>query len=234
MPGWAQPGGAAARRPDVVLLVLDEFPGDSLLDSAGASIRSAIPNLAALAADATWFRNAYSVYDSTTKAVPLILDGMRPVPGSQATSATTRSRSSRLWPGAATGRSSSEEASAICPPRLCRGAPTRRPAILPRLAGGREARFDRFVRGLRPGRAPDAVGEARCCCPTGRTCTCRPAPDAEGVRDLVPGMNGVPGFHDPFLTRHNEQRYLLQLGFVDRLIGRLLRRLKGRECTTGP
>ena len=34
-------------------------------------------------------------------------------------------------------------------------------------------------------------------------------------------MNGVPGFHDPFLTRHNEQRYLLQLQFVDRLIGRL-------------
>ena len=47
-----------------------------------------------------------------------------------------------------------------------------------------------------------------------------------GVRDLVPGMNGVPGFHDAFLTRHNEQRYLLQLQFVDRLLGRLIRRLK--------
>ena len=42
-------------------------------------------------------------------------------------------------------------------------------------------------------------------------------------------MNGLPGFHDPFLTRHNEQRYLLQLGFVDRLIGRLLRRLKAQR-----
>ena len=38
-------------------------------------------------------------------------------------------------------------------------------------------------------------------------------------------MNGEPGFHDAFLTRHNEQRYLLQLGFVDRLLGRLLGRL---------
>ena len=47
-----------------------------------------------------------------------------------------------------------------------------------------------------------------------------------GPRDLVPGMNGVPGFHDPFLTRHNEQRYLLQLQFVDRLIGRLLEKLE--------
>ena len=41
-------------------------------------------------------------------------------------------------------------------------------------------------------------------------------------------MNGLPGFHDAFLTRHNEQRYLLQLGFVDRLVGRLLRRLKAQ------
>ena len=41
-------------------------------------------------------------------------------------------------------------------------------------------------------------------------------------------MNGVPGFHDAFLTRHNEQRYLLQLQFVDRLMGRLIRRLKAQ------
>jgi hypothetical protein len=48
----------------------------------------------------------------------------------------------------------------------------------------------------------------------------------DGAGDLVPGMNSEFAFHDPFLTRHNEQRYLLQLGFVDRLLGRLLRRLK--------
>ena len=39
-------------------------------------------------------------------------------------------------------------------------------------------------------------------------------------------MQTVPGFHDDYLTRHNEQRYLLQLGFVDRLLGRLLDRLE--------
>ena len=74
----------AAQRPDVVLLVLDEFPGDSLLDAGGRIDPVRYPNFAALASDATWFRNAYSVYDSTTKAVPLILDGRRPVPGSPA------------------------------------------------------------------------------------------------------------------------------------------------------
>ena len=55
--------------------------------------------------------------------------------------------------------------------------------------------------------------------PSGR----RTRPDS---RDLLPGMLTVPGFHDRFLTRHNEQRYLLQLGFVDRLLGRLMRRLE--------
>ena len=66
----------------MVLLVLDEFPGDSLLDARGRIDPVRYPNFAALASDATWFRNAFSVYDSTTKAVPLILDGRRPVPGS--------------------------------------------------------------------------------------------------------------------------------------------------------
>jgi hypothetical protein len=55
-------------------------------------------------------------------------------------------------------------------------------------------------------------------------------PDGSRTRpkpgDLLPGMNSVPGFHDEFLTRHDEQRYLLQLGFTDRLLGRLIRQLK--------
>jgi hypothetical protein len=49
-----------------------------------------------------------------------------------------------------------------------------------------------------------------------------------GPRDPLPGMSTVPGFHDEYLTRHNEQRYLLQLGFTDRLLGSLIRRLKGQ------
>ena len=80
-------GATTERRPHVVLLVLDEFPGDSLLGPQGRIDPVRYPGFAALAADATWFRNAYSVYDSTTKAVPLILDGMRPRRGSEADTA---------------------------------------------------------------------------------------------------------------------------------------------------
>ena len=217
------------RRPNVVLLVLDEFPGDSLLDRTGAIDPVRYPNFASLAADATWFRNAYSVYDSTTKAVPLILDGRKPVGGSEA---DQRYHPSSIF--TALGRRgyrtvSAEEATAICPPRLCRGARTRRPAILPRLSSGREERFDRFVRGLRPGRRP-TLWVKHVLLPHGPYLYLPSgARTRSGPRDLVPGMNGLPGFHDPFLTRHNEQRYLLQLGFVDRLIGRLLRRLKAQR-----
>jgi hypothetical protein len=218
--------GASGPRPDVILIVLDEFPGDSLLGSGGRIDAVRYPNFAALAARGTWFRNAYSSYDSTTKAVPLILDGRRPLEGSSA----DRSDHPRSIFDAFAARGyrtvSSEEATALCPPRLCKGAPTERPAILPRLGHGREERFDAFVRAIRPGRRP-TLWVKHVMLPHGpylylpsgaRTRT--------AARDLVPGMNGVAGFHDAFLTRHNEQRYLLQTAFVDRLLGRLMRRLR--------
>jgi hypothetical protein len=44
--------------------------------------------------------------------------------------------------------------------------------------------------------------------------------------ELLPGMQTIPGFYDDYLRHHNEQRQLLQLGFADRLIGRLVARLK--------
>ena len=215
----------APGKPYVVLLVMDEFPGDSLLDASRRIDPVRYPNFAALAGDGTWFRNAFSVYDSTTKAVPLILDGMRRAPGS---SADRRDHPRSIYDMFARHRYrivDSEEATALCPPSICRGGRTRRPAIIPNLLSGRPERFDRWVRSIGPGRPTLWVKHLLLphgpyiYLPSGaRT---RPAP-----RDLLPGMNSVPGFDDEFLTRHNEQRYLLQLGFADRLLGRLVRRLK--------
>jgi hypothetical protein len=212
-------------RPHTVLLIMDELPGDSLLDRRGRVDPVRYPNFAALAGDSTWFRNGHSIYDSTTKAVPLILDGMWPRPG---TSPDRRGHPRSIFDMFARRGYrivASEEASALCPPALCRGGRTRKPAILPLLNHGRPARFNRWVRSIEAGRPtfwmkhllmPHGPFEHL---PSGaRT---RPEP-----RDLLPGMNTVPGFHDEFLTRHNEQRYLLQLGYTDRLLGRLMRRLK--------
>jgi hypothetical protein len=217
---------ATSKRPNVVLVIMDEFPGDTLLDRRGRIDPVRYPNFAALAGDSTWFRNAYSVYDSTTKAVPLILDGKRPRPGTtpdrrghpRSIFDTFARRGYRLV--------DSEEASALCPPSLCRGGRRKRPAIVPNLMQGRPERFGRWVDSIEPGSRP-GLWVKHLLLPHGpylyspSGARSRPAP-----RDLLPGMNTVPGFHDEFLTRHNEQRYLLQLGFTDRLLGRLLRRLR--------
>jgi hypothetical protein len=42
-------------------------------------------------------------------------------------------------------------------------------------------------------------------------------------------MNSLPGFFDDYLTLHNQQRLLLQIGFVDRELGLLFDRLRRRR-----
>ena len=222
----AQPARKVPHSPHAVLLVLDELPGDSLLDRSGRIDAGRYPNFAALAADSTWFRNAYSTYDSTTKAVPLILDSMRPVADSEP-ELRWHPRSIFTSLGARGYRIvASEEATALCPPRLCRGAHVRRPAIMPRLRHRRPERFARFVRSIRPSRRP-TFWMKHALLPHGPYMYLPSgARTRAGATDVVPEMNSELAFHDPFLTRHNEQRYLLQLGFVDRLLGRLVGRLK--------
>jgi hypothetical protein len=61
----------------VVVVVLDEFPVTSLIDSQGRIIEERYPNFAALAEQATWFRNAASESKSTYVSVPSILSGVR-------------------------------------------------------------------------------------------------------------------------------------------------------------
>jgi hypothetical protein len=222
----AQPVAAGPARPNVVLLIFDEFPGDSLLDRNGHIDAVRYPNFAALAGDGTWFKNAFSIYDSTTKAVPLILDGIRPHIG---TSADTSYHPHSIFD--MFGRRhyrivQSQEATAICPRRWCPRARLRRPAILPSLNRGRPERFARWVRTMQPSGRPTFWMKhvllphmPYIFLPSG-------ARAREKVRDLVPGMNSVPGFGDEFLTRHNEQRYLLQLQYTDRLLGTMIEQLK--------
>ena len=68
-------------KPLVVVLLLDELPVDSLLTPDGSIDAARFPNFAALAGTSTWFRNATTVYDSTFKAVPAILDAKLPEKG---------------------------------------------------------------------------------------------------------------------------------------------------------
>jgi sulfur carrier protein ThiS len=213
------------RKPHVVLLIMDELPSDSLLDRSGRIDPVRYPNFAALAGDSTWFRNAYSIYDSTSKAVPLILDGKWPSYGSTPDRAGHPRSIFDMFKRRGYRMVASEEASALCPPSMCRGGRARTPRIPPLLNRGRPARFNRWMRRIRDGRPTLWMKHLLLphmpylYLPSG-------ARTRPGARDPLPRMTTTPGFHDEYLTRHNEQRYLLQLGYTDRLLGRLLRRLK--------
>ena len=69
---------SVARTPPIVLVVFDELPLNSLLDGAGRIDAGRYPNFAALAQEATWFRNATTVWHNTSYAVPAILSGRYP------------------------------------------------------------------------------------------------------------------------------------------------------------
>ncbi len=217
---------AQPRHPHVVLIVFDEFGGDILLGPDRKIDGGRYPHFAALARDGTWFRNAQTKYDSTTKAVPLILDGIAPHKG---TSPIVRDHPHSIF--TALGRRgyrivTSEEATALCPRRYCPGEHTRRPAILPNLKAGRAERFERFIRSIHASRRP-TLWVKHALLPHGPWVY---LPDGRRSRpegpELLPGMQTIPGFYDDYLRHHNEQRQLLQLGFADRLLGRLVARLK--------
>jgi hypothetical protein len=64
--------GAPSR---VVMVVMDEFPLESLLDGTGHVDATLFPNFAALERGSTWYRNDTTVSPSTETAVPALLTG---------------------------------------------------------------------------------------------------------------------------------------------------------------
>ena len=67
-----------ADTPDVVLVIFDELALTTLIDSQGVLDRSRFPHFAALASEATWYRQASTVAAGTRMAVPAILTGDMP------------------------------------------------------------------------------------------------------------------------------------------------------------
>ena len=138
------------RRPPVVILVLDEFPGDTLVDPGGHIDAARYPNFAALARTSTWFRNGHTVYDSTFKAVPAILDARLPRRGTAPDVRSHQPSIFHLMNRLGYDVIKVESGTAICPPWICPGARTRRPGVLKRLAGdGRPARLHKWIGAIR-------------------------------------------------------------------------------------
>ncbi|HJQ77726.1 MAG TPA: sulfatase-like hydrolase/transferase [Acidimicrobiia bacterium] len=89
---FATPVGAVLGEPDgrlgnplpiaspapVVMLVFDEFPLASIIDSSGELRADRYPNFARLASDGIWYPNAVTVQQQTEHSVPAILTGSVP------------------------------------------------------------------------------------------------------------------------------------------------------------
>jgi hypothetical protein len=105
----------------VVMVVFDEFPGISLLDAKDEVDPVRYPGFAQLAKDGTWFPNAHSIYDSTSKAVPAIMDGDYPKKGVLPTSSEHPNSIFALL-GKSHTMNVSEEATTVCPRDLCKDA----------------------------------------------------------------------------------------------------------------
>jgi hypothetical protein len=214
-------------QPPVVLLILDEFPVDDIVGPDGDIDAARFPNFAALAGRSTWFRNAVTTYDSTFKAVPSILDARLPAPRTAPDVRSHHRTIYHLFDRLGYDVVDVESGTALCPPYVCRGARTRRPGVLARLAGnGRPARLHAWIGSMHKRAQPTLYvqhalfpHEPWLYLPSGR----QSRPSGE---DPIKGVNKPGGFDDPVLTLHARQRHLLQAGFVDRQIGLLLDRLR--------
>jgi len=71
-------GRHRAPHPSILMIVADELPTESLLDSGDRIDPDLFPNLAGLARRSTWYRNTTAAATFTDAAVPAILSGLRP------------------------------------------------------------------------------------------------------------------------------------------------------------
>jgi hypothetical protein len=220
----AAPPAHAAKRPPVVMIVFDEFPVDSLLLPDGTIDSRRFPGFAALARHSTWFPNASTVYDSTQQAVPAMLAGRSPSPELTPSYLSHPHSVFTLLARHGWRVHSREEATTVCPPRLCprvRNYGNPDYSILHR----RRERLEATIRSLRRTRRPVFTfhhsilpHQPWSYLPSGRL---RSGPK----KFELPNFAFPTGFGDPFLTELNQQAHLLQVGFVDREVGRLVRRL---------
>jgi Sulfatase len=132
MPGEASGSVAGPVRSStpIVHIVLDELPVTTLTGADGGIDAALFPNLARLAAGATWYRNATTVADTTSEAVPALVTGERPEVGALPTS-THHPRSLFTLFRRSHELSVVEPITDVCPARLC---PEPRPSVRARLS----------------------------------------------------------------------------------------------------
>ncbi|MBN2473988.1 MAG: sulfatase-like hydrolase/transferase [Pirellulales bacterium] len=267
----------------VVMIVLDEFCGTSLMDERLEIDSARYPNFAALAEDATWYRNATTVSPSTHHAIPALLTGRYakgstrlPVAADFPDSLFTLLAGSHevmAW----------ETAMQLCPDHVNRLSesttlPERLPSLLldaailemhllfsdrewfdlpdvtgrwchfagqqqspevaPGAASDRGRLFQTFVQSMGPSQRP-RLYFAHVMLPhvpwsytaNGKEYSAPFAPRQQSSRHFTHGVVGMERgterwADDEWAVTQAQQRYLLQLGYVDRLLGTLVAHLE--------
>jgi hypothetical protein len=254
-----QPARTATEgRVPVVMIVFDELPATSLMDASGRIDAARYPNFASLQRGATWFPNATTVHDNTHAAVPALLTGRRtegglPIAADHPDSvftllgeryrfdvsevATAICPPSLCSPPRGFGariRALFHEAARISANQLL--PPEKATRVFPGVGDYLDApaQTTRFLARLpEPDRPSLSLlhvlvphGPSRYL-PSGRG-----YPDEELARDAFQAVVGL-GFgrwsDEPAPTLHAYQRHLLQLAYTDRLLGRIVRRLRTRN-----
>jgi Sulfatase len=114
----AAPAGPSGSTTPIVHVVFDELPLTTLIGPGGTVDASLFPNFARLARTSTWYRNATTVDDLTTEAVPAQLTGEQPEPG-QLPTARDHPRSLFTLFERSHDLTVIEPITDLCPERLC-------------------------------------------------------------------------------------------------------------------
>jgi hypothetical protein len=231
--------------PDVVVLVFDALPTGSLLDGTGQVDAETFPNFARLAATSDWYRNNTSVAAFTGQAVPTIMTGRFRPSSNPSESSPDDGKNIFTLLGGSYDMHVREAITRMCPDELCPREST--PGLAPLLDDavstwtGGMAEQDEFD-------LPGALGEDRyesatnwidaqdlsadrpdllfyhVVLPHGPWYLTPEGHSYESVSRLPTGTFAM-GW-TPSGTAVGEQRHLLQLQAVDRLLGQVLDKLE--------
>jgi hypothetical protein len=259
-PSEAAADTEVGRPAPVVMLVFDELPLASVMRSDGTIDAELFPNLAELAGEAHWFRNATTLSSSTWHAAPALVTGQRPEDGTGPVAADHPESLFTLL-GRPYEFNVVESVSRICPADLCEaegsaglgaivwdasevlrsrlsysGDTGDAVAVMVEAQGGDDgladfaqnqpARFEAFTDGITDARPalhylhvllPHVPFRYL---PSGAVYD-GPNPDLGRIEDEWTG--------EEWLVDLGRQRHLLQLGYVDTLLGEVIATLRERD-----
>jgi hypothetical protein len=271
LPSWSSSGSPVPiltrpgdPLPPVVMIFLDEFPLQSLLDSGGEVDRRVYPNLAEFAADATWYRNATGVGGWTPYAVPAMLSGRYPDRSKLGAAPVAQVYPDNLFTlfGHHYHLKAYETVTELCPPEWCGQTGTRSgfgvvaretaklyrniaspvevpvdPASIGTDADAKKGpmayfgnlkldqvrRVDSFVRSINAADRQPTLYFLHLLLPHAPW---KRLPDGRTYDDPVGRPVTKGGLWPDALTKLNRQRHLMQLAYTDRLLGKVIDRLK--------